>query len=275
MSDRAPHWVVPAMRAGYSSRAAVYLIIGGLALWAAFYGGSAEGSTGALEALRTVPFGQILLWIVGLGLWCYALWRFLCAAMDLEERGTDGTGIIARIGQTVTGLIHLGLGLTAIQLAMGGSSGSGPETIVGMVLSMPGGRWITGIVGVIVIGTGLFYVHKGYAEKFRKYLAADPTMERLVPAAKAGLMAHGGVIALLGVFVIFAALRSDASEAGGFGAAFEAIRAQAYGRVLLAFVALGMLCYAIYNLIEARYRVVRRAAGDSIKTLAQKAKAAA
>lgn len=276
MAEQAPGWVVPAMRAGYTSRAIVYVIVGCLALAAAVSGGQAEGSSGALDQLKSWPFGDALLWIIGIGLWLYAIWRWICAWMDLEDRGTDGEGIVARIGQTVTGVIHAALGVTAIQLALGQSGGSSGDSKAqnwtAQVLAMPAGRWIVGIVALIVIGAGLYYVYKGWAEKFRRYLRATATMEKLVPFAKAGLIAFGGVVALVGVFLLFAAIQSNPEEAGGFGKAFATIRSQAYGQILLAIVAVGMLCYAVYNMIEAVYRVVPRAAGHDVMTLAQKAK---
>lgn len=276
MSDQVPGAVVSAMRAGYASRAIVYLVVGGLALAAAWTGGQAEGSSGALDQLKSWPFGNALLWIIGIGLWLYALWRWICAYMDLEDRGTDGKAIVARIGQAVTGVIHAGLGITAIELALGQSSGSGGDSQAqhwtAQVLAMPLGRWIVGIVGLIVIGAGGYYAYKGWAEKFRRYLRATSTMEKLVPFAKAGLIAFGGVVALIGVFVLFAAIQSNAEQAGSFGKAFATIRQQAFGQILLGVVAVGMLCYAIYNVIEAVYRVVPKATGDDVVTLAQKAK---
>ena len=276
MPDQAPGWVVPAMRAGYTARAIVYLIVGGLALAAAIGGGQAESSSGALDQLKTWPFGNALLWVIGIGLWLYAIWRWICAFLDLEDRGTDAKGIIARIGQTVTGIIHAGLGTTAIQLALGQSGGSGDDSRAehwtGKLLAMPGGTWIVGIVGVIVICAGLYYIYKGWAEKFRRYLRATATMEKLVPFAKAGLAAFGGVVALLGGFLVFAALQHNPEQAGGLGDAFAAIRQQAYGQILLGIVAIGMICYAVYNMIEAIYRVVPRATGGEVMTLAQKAK---
>ncbi|SHI37369.1 DUF1206 domain-containing protein [Wenxinia saemankumensis] len=280
MSDtQAPGWVVPMMRAGYSARAVVYLIVGGLALSAAFSGGQAEGQSGALEQLRAMPFGIFLLWIVGIGLWMYAVWRFFCAGMDLEDRGHDGEGTIARIGQVVTGAIHFALGLSAIRMALGGSGGSGgdaqAEHWTSRLMSLPFGVWLVGAVGLIVIGAGLFYIHKGWKEKFRKYMRATPRMEKLTPLAKAGLISFGGVLALVGLFVLFAAINHDPEQAGGFGEAFATIRSQPYGQVLLGIVALGMVCYAVYNMLEAAYRVVPRAAGDDVMTMAQKAKAKA
>ena len=279
--DQAPGWVVPAMRLGYSARAVVYVIMGCLALAAAWSGGQAEGQSGVMDQIRGWPMGTLLLWVIGLGLLCYAVWRFICAGMDLEDRGHDGEGIIARIGQTVTGAIHAALGVSAIRAAMGGGSGGGEngdgrvQDWTQMVLEMPGGRWIVGIGALIVIGAGVFYAWKGYKEKFRDYLIATPRMEKLVPWAKLGLYAFGFILGMIGVFLMFAALRGNPAEAGGFGQAFETIRAQSYGQFLLTIVALGMICYAVYNVIEAAYRVVPRAADDSIRTLADKARAEA
>jgi hypothetical protein len=49
-------------RLGYAARGTVSLIVGGLALLAAFgQGGEATGSKGALQALMTQPLGEVLL----------------------------------------------------------------------------------------------------------------------------------------------------------------------------------------------------------------------
>lgn len=274
-SQEAPRWVVPVMRFGYAARGVVYIIVGVLAVLAAWRGGQAEGTAGALKSLRDEPWGVPALWVIGIGLFAYAIWRLVDAWLDLEDCGHGFKGVIARIGQTVTGLIHAGLGVEALRLGMGsgGSGGSeGSRSLASRLLETQNGPTIMMIIGVITIGAGGYYAYKGIAEKYKEHIRCTATTERLDPAIKAGLVAHGIVIALVGVFLFYAGLNTDPGQAGGVGKAFATVRAQPFGRILLGLLGLGMLGFALYCFVEAIYRVVARLAGDDVTTLASKAK---
>jgi hypothetical protein len=198
--------------------------------------------------------------------------------MDLEDHGSDGEGMVARTGQIVTGLIHLGLAVTAARMAMGGSSGgdgSGSTLLVSRLLELPWGAMLVMAVGLVVIGAGLYYGYKGISEKYKAHLRATSTTEKLDPLLKAGLVAHGIVIAIIGGFLFFAGQNTDPGQAGGLQQAFETVRAQPFGRTLLGLLGLGMLGFAAYCFVEAIYRVVPRAADSEVTTLASKAKAEA
>ncbi|MCP3141459.1 DUF1206 domain-containing protein [Pyxidicoccus sp. QH1ED-7-1] len=51
-----------------------------------------------------------------------------------------------------------------------------------------------------------------------------------------------------------AAIQADPGEAGGLGEALTALAEQPFGPWLLGAVALGLVAYAVYQLLEARYR---------------------
>jgi hypothetical protein len=53
-----------------------------------------------------------------------------------------------------------------------------------------------------------------------------------------------------------AAFEYDPQEAVGLDGALQELRRQAYGSWLLAVVALGLLAYALYGVVAARYRRV-------------------
>lgn len=272
--NRAPDWVVPAMRAGYAARGLTYLIVGGLAVAAAFGGGRAEGTTGALASLRGAPWGQALLWIVAVGLFAYAVWRLLAAAMDLEAHGSGGKGIVARLGLTVSGIVHGGLAYTAAQLAMGNGSGRGggsAEDWTAQLMALPWGRWLVILAGVAVIGAGGYYAWKGIGEKYKENMRLTRTTERLDWVCKVGLLAHGVVVAIIGGFLVYAGWTADPSEAGGLGQAFATVRDAAFGRVLLALLGLGMVAFAVFCVLQAIYRIVPRAADPDLQTMSGKA----
>ncbi|UMA66521.1 DUF1206 domain-containing protein [Roseivivax marinus] len=274
MADKAPAWVVPVMRAGYTSRAIVYTVVGGLALAAALDGGQAEGTTGALADLKSEPFGTALLWVIAVGLVCYAIWRFIAAALDLERRGDDSSGLFARGGLVVTGVIHAALGVSVAGLALGGGGGggSGAEDWTARLMSWPYGRWIAAAIALGIAGAGVYYIHKGIAQKYKRTMRVTPTTQKLDPALQAGFIAQGTLIAIVGLLMGLAALQSNPEQAGGVGDALAQVRSVPYGRVALGVIALGVLGFALENLVEARYRIVPARAGSDVETLAQRAK---
>jgi hypothetical protein len=113
-------------RLGYAANGVVYVVIGVLAVQAAFgSGGKTTGSSGAIQTIAGQPFGKFLLALLSIGLIGYIIWCFVQAIMEPENRGTDVKGILSRLGYTASGLIYVGLAVTAVRLAMGSGSGGG------------------------------------------------------------------------------------------------------------------------------------------------------
>ncbi len=274
MSNTCPDWVVPVMRVGYAARGAVYIVVGGLALSAAFHGGEAEGTTSALAQLRNEPWGIPMLWAISVGLFAYAVWRLIDSFLDLEDYGSEAKGLIARAGQVVTGLIHGAIGVSVAGLALGQSSGGGDSATdwTAKVMTWPYGPTIVICTGLVTLGAGIFYAHKGLTGKYKRALRVTPLTERLDPVMKYGFVAQGAVVGIIGVLMVYAGFTTDPQEAGGVGTALGQLSGVAYGRVLLGVVALGLLAFALENIVEAIYRVVPRCADPDIRTLAMQAR---
>lgn len=250
-------------RLGYAARGVVYLLVGGLALLAAFgAGGELTGSKGALATLADETWGQVLLFIIGVGLLGHALWRFLQAHYDLDRHGKDAKGLAVRGGLLASAVIHLLLATWVYTLlfenAGSGGGDEGSHKWVSWLLDKPGGKvWVT-LLGLAVIGAGVAQIIKGWREKFEKYLSVN--YERW-PWANAvcrfGLVARGVVFLILGWFFIQAAVQSDSGEAKGLGGVLEWLQEQPWGGVLLGVMALGLLAFGVYSLIEAVYRRIQ------------------
>jgi hypothetical protein len=256
-------WLEKMARVGYAMRGVVYLLVAIFALTAAFGGGGeAEGTRGALEQLLGQPFGKVLLVLIGLGMFCFALWRLLEGIYDADNKGTDKEGLTVRTSNIIGGVVAVLLGIFAISLVFGnasagGSGGGGQQTWVAKLMAQPFGMWLVGIVGVIVIAVGIAQFVKAVREKFRRHLAMPPNVaQKAVPVCKAGIIARGVVFCIIGIFLVVAAYQQDPGEARGLQGALETLREQAYGPWLLGLVALGLVGYAIYNFIEAKYRII-------------------
>ncbi|WP_246020559.1 DUF1206 domain-containing protein [Paracoccus subflavus] len=266
-------WAIPVMRVGYLGRGLVYLAVAGISLYSIWRGGQAQDTSSALGWLENTWGGGMVLFLILLGMLAYAIWRVVDAAFDLEDYGTDGKGIIARIGMVVTGGIHLGIGMLAFSLlfsSSGGSDGSSIPRHVGQVMEWPGGRWIIGLVAVLILGAGGYYLRQGWKGEFRKHLRANRFTRRWSPVLQAGVMAHGLVIGVIGWLFLFAAWRADPQEAGGVGEAFSWLSSQAYGRFLVVAVCLGLAGFAIFCFVNAAYRIVPKASEPDLHSLADR-----
>ena len=83
--------------------------------------------------------------------------------------------------------------------------------------------------------------------------------------ARAGVLGHvarGIVFGLVGIFLVKAAMQFDSREAVGLDGALHEVVQATYGRYALGFVAFGLVCYAVFCFIDARYRDVSASAGD-------------
>ena len=97
-------------RIGYTARGVVYMIVGGLAVLAAFgSGGETTGTKGALHTLVTQPFGYALLAVVALGLLCFTLWRLLQALLNVDQLGSDWKAAMRRTGFAASAAVNAAL----------------------------------------------------------------------------------------------------------------------------------------------------------------------
>lgn len=267
---QAAPWVEWLARIGYAAKGIVYILVGWIALDAAIGGGQSTGSRGALQSVADEPFGQVLLALVAVGLLGYAIWRFVEAALDPEDKGSGAGGIARRLGYAVSGVIHAALALYAAQLVFGsggGSSGggSGTDSRTAMLMQQPFGRWLVGLVGLGIVGYGLYELYRAWTLDFGKRLKtsemSSTTREWTTRAGRAGLAARGVVFGIIGIFLVQAALQYDPQQARGLGGALRALQEQAYGPWLLGAVALGLIGYGLFQLVRARYRRIEPGPG--------------
>lgn len=255
-------WVETMARVGYAAKGAVYFVIGALAVQlAAGGGGDATGSRGAVREIANQPFGEILLWITGIGLFAYAGWRFIQAATDPDGVGSDAKGSVKRAGYFVSGLIHSSLGAFALRLATGSGGAHADDSqsqqqLTAAVLSQPLGQWLVLAAGLIVVGVGVAQFYRAYSEDFMRRLGGMSTEARkwAKRAGKWGFSARGVVFLMIGWFLIKAAAQADSSEARGLEGALEELARQSHGPWLLGIVAAGLGLYGVFMFITARYR---------------------
>jgi hypothetical protein len=259
-------WVEKLARFGYAAKGAVYLLVGGLAVAAAFGGGGqATGTSGALTSIADSTFGRVILGLIALGLFGYVVWGFVRAATDPEN---DGAG--HRVFYLVTSLIYGALAVEAARLAMGGGGGAGGGAGGGggggashwsaRLMEQPFGVWLVGLAGVAVGIYGIQQLINAWRVDLDDRLALG-SMSRsartwTIRTGRFGLAARGVVLTIIGGFFVTAAMQADPSEARGLGGVLGMMQDTPW---LLGIIALGLLAYGVYNLVRARYRVIRPA----------------
>ncbi len=256
-------WLEPLGRLGYAANGVVYTLVGVLAVQAAMGdGGNTTDTHGALPHILQAPFGHFMLGIVAVGLAGYALWRFLQAALDVEGRGTGPKGLVVRAGYGVTGTIYLALAASAAGLVLGsGSAGGGDaetQDRTAWLMQQPFGSTLVVAVGLVVIGVALSQFWRASTAEFQQHLrlsemslAERRWAKRL---GRFGFAARGVLLLVVGGFLALAGVQARPDQARGLGGALATLASQPYGPWLLGAVALGLVAYAAFLFVEARYR---------------------
>ena len=247
-------------RTGLTARGVIYILIGWVALLVALGRSSREADQqGALQLLAGKPYGLASLWLLGIGFAAYALWRLGEAAFGVTG---EPAGAGPRLKSLARAVIYAGFTYLTFKVISGTqrSQSRQQQDITATTMQHADGRWLVGIVGLIVVIIGLALVGQGARRKFMKYLRTpqmSPRTRRVVELLGViGTIARGLVFALAGVLVIDAAITHKASESGGIDKALLTLRNQPFGEFLVILAALGLAVFGIYGLCEACWRRV-------------------
>lgn len=243
-------------KAGFAARGIVYILFGWLALSAR--SNAEEGKSGVFDAIDDMPMGDALLALTALGLVAYGIYRLVCAFMDIEGKGSDPKGLAGRAAQFVSGVIHLSLAYTATQFigrgtaeaasSDGESTRSTTQTLLDTELGSTG-LWL---VALVLIAAGGWQIYRAFQHKHMKRLAPDaPRYTEII--GRIGVATRGLVFAIIGYSFIRAAETESAEQAQGMG---DAVASLTETGGLYTMVAIGLILFGVFSLIQARYRVV-------------------
>jgi hypothetical protein len=251
-------------RYGLVAKGISYGLVGVLAIAVAVSGsGKATSRQGALGIVGDQSYGPFLLVALALGFASYALWRLAEAVFDRDREGAGVKAVAKRAGYLGRALVYAGLTYVTVQLLLGRhETGARQEQhrLTARVLDWPAGRWFVGGVGLALVGAGLYNAYRAFTQKFEeKWNTGEMgTLARrwLPRVSSLGLLSRFVVFSLIGAFVVKAAYEYDPNETIGLDGALRKLMQTSYGSVLLFVVATGLICYALFSLVEARYRRV-------------------
>ena len=255
-------WVERLGRIGLVAQGTLYAVVGILAIKVAL-GGREENpdKNGALRTIAAQPFGKGLLVLLAIGLAGYAVWRLAQALFDRDHEGSGLKGLGKRGAALAKAAWYALLCGLTISVLVGGNGGGGneQETTAG-VFERPLGRYIVYAAALGFLGAALFNGYRAATCKFKKKLKEHEMNEAEEAAATTvgvlGHLARMVVFGLIGVFLFKAAWEFDPKEARGLDGALLEVAQASYGGLLLGTVAVGLIAYAVYCFVQARYRRV-------------------
>ena len=242
-------------RFGLAAKGVSYGLVGALAIGVAVgVGGNTTSRQGALHSLAGNAFGKIVLVLLACGFAAYAGWRVL-QAIQTDKWGKR-LGYLGRAG------IYASLTYSAAKIVAGAGGGSSQtqktHKATAVVLSWPAGRWLVGAAALVVIGAGFWNLYRGISRKFEdKWVDRSDIAQRW--GGRAGVVGHIArfvVFGLIGVFALEAAINYDPKDAVGLDGALQKLAHHSYGSFLLGVTAAGLIAYALYCFVDARYRDV-------------------
>lgn len=236
-------------RIGYAMSGVIHFIIGWIALKLAWGigGGSGDADTsGALKTVASSGGGPLMLGFAVLG--------FLMLAVALAAAAIVGGDTSDRIKSAAKAVMYASFAWSSFTIARGASNSDEAKTddVTAQVMGMPGGRFIVGLVGVVVLGVAGYHVYKGWSKKFLEDLQEHPG-DWAVTAGRLGYVAKGCALVVVGMLFLLAAWHADSEEAAGLDGALTTIRDLAFGPYLLTLVAAGIASYGVYSFARARY----------------------
>lgn len=248
-------------RLGYGVKGIIYITMGFIAFRSALGKSSNPADQlGAIATFAKLPYAQILLWVILIGLISYSLWSLIRAFLDPFHKGKDLKGLLARGGYLLSAVTYASFVLPTYQLITGARRGAGSNQtaqLVIKVMSMPWGRFLVGAIGVAAVAAGLYQIYMGitlnFEKQFKPYALTPEQLRIAKQLGRFGTIARGVVFALVGYFLFLAAYYARPGQAQGFDGALRFLAKQPYGLWLLGIVAAGLIAFGIYSLMSAAW----------------------
>jgi hypothetical protein len=257
---RSRPWIRKVAQAGLIAKGVVYVLLGALGFMAAFeLGGKQNGDAsqkGAMQTLKELPAGTILLLLLAAGLVCYSIWRGIQAFYKTDNKEKPW---YKRLRYLFSGLAYVSLAYTATKALFGKSASGGDKNqmLASQLMDKPFGQVLVGLAALVLAGIGGYQVWYGLSEKYKKHVQElslqSAHANSLLRAGKIGYISRGLVWLIIAFLFGKAAVHATASQAGNTGKAFRFLEDSPFGSYLLGLLSLGLIAYGIFNFVRARY----------------------
>ncbi len=247
-------------RFGLACRGLVYLVIAVLALQVARGHGDAghTDTRGALETIAQQRLGHALVLAIAIGFGCLAVWQAILAMRARPGSSSSPPRRVAAAGKAVvdTALCLSALAIAAHRKAPAGGDQQAVD-ITARVMRHTAGRFVIGAAGLVVGIVGISLIAKGLRKRYDVEVRISDVPASVRRAFETigglGMFARGTVVALAGYFILEAAITFNPTHAKGLDGVLASVVHDPWGPWLLAAVAIGLACFGVFSLLEARY----------------------
>lgn len=243
-------------RFGFVVRGLLYIAIALLVIGS----GRTEDLTGTMEYFGH-GVGRWLLVAAIAGMTGYGAWRISDAAFGMDSGRGYPKAWRRRSAAAASGVIYLFLAYKALHILLAGRAETGgPQENAATALHLPSGEYVLGAAALVGMGAGLVQVYKAWSCSFLRRL--DDRARRVWAKwlGRIGYAARGIIFMTVGYLLARAALDRSPAEAGGLEQALDWLRGPAEYAV-----ALGLLLFGLYSIVEARYRSIHKPPVEHIK----------
>lgn len=248
-------------RFGLVAYGAVHLLVAGLGVRLALGVSATEvDQRGAVAAVAsTGPPGVALLAAFVVGLSAFAVWQ-ASAAVGGFRWVSGGERRRKRIGAAAKAVAVVAIAVIAVRFIAGIPSApghTGAEWLGGLLLEVPGGRWLVAGVAGFVLVVAATMIYTAASRSFLGDLVEDlPTGVRHTAAVlgAAGNLARSIVFGGVGLLFADAALHADPTRVGGVNEAVRDLVGEWHTAVPLLLLSAGIAAFGVYCLIDSRYR---------------------
>jgi hypothetical protein len=254
-------------RIGWVAKGVVYSLVGVLSLLVglnardaggdAASGGQEASQTGAITRIAESSYGVVLLYVVAAGLFIYALWRLMSVLLPADN---DVKAWLTRAGYLVSAVTYLLLAWTAVTLARrprssGESEDARVERFTRDLMNDDLGRVAVFAIGAVLLVLAAVFLWKAVSAHFESHLlpgsVGPVSHQTLVLLGRIGWVGRAGMMALIGFFLVRAAVTFDASEAEGLDGSLRRAASSTIGLVLVVVVGAGLLVFGAFCILSA------------------------
>lgn len=266
-------WVDRAARVGLAVRGVVFLVLAYLVgrIAAGALGGSstkaAASGSGVAQAVAAQSGGTVMVFLLGVGLACYAAFSALDTILHTYDSSTSKRWAL-RVHGTFRTAVYAAFSVYAFYTAFNPQTKSGSSHHENSeqahwsskVLGWPAGRLWLGALGVgLLVGAiilAVVAVRRSFFENLEEHRMSRRATVVATTTGVAGYVGRATLFGSVGWFICAAAIENNPSDGQGVDGSVRTFADNAAGAVFLYALAAALFAFGIYMFAEARYRKV-------------------
>jgi len=123
--------------------------------------------------IELLPAGKWLLFLVGVGLLCYVLWRVIQLSLPEEKNSSKFKEVFRKLRYVFSGIVYLSLALLAFkkvfQIAEGGSGSK--QQLIESIMQTQNGALLIGLAGFALAAVGIYQIYYSLSESYKKHVS--------------------------------------------------------------------------------------------------------